>query len=130
MGLFDLVKGALSGNKSQLPANEIIEWIEQQGNLNGFLEKFNVSGFGNIVQSWLGSGEKLPISGEQVTQAVGDDSLSQLANKIGMNTEAVSGLLAAQLPKLIAFLAGNGVNINEIGSDLLKQGFDFLKKNK
>lgn len=131
MGLFDQIKGMFSGsNNSQLPLNEIVSWIEQQGNLSGFLDKFRANGFGDIIQSWLGGDNKLPITGEQVTQALGSDSLAQLANKVGMNIQSVSGLLAEQLPKLIGHFSSTGVNINEIGSDLLHQGLDFLKKQK
>jgi uncharacterized protein YidB (DUF937 family) len=67
-------------------------------NLQDVLSKFGSAGMKEQVQSWIGNGKNLPISREQVEQALGSDKLKDLAAKFGLAPGQVSGLLAEHLP--------------------------------
>ena len=80
----------------------------QSGGLGGLIDKFTQAGAGDAVASWLGTGSNQPVSGEQVTQALGSDTVSQIASQLGVDHgEAASGI-AAVLPALVDKLTPNG----------------------
>ncbi len=80
----------------------------QQGGLGGLLEKFNQAGLGDVAKSWVGTGENAPISGDQLSNVLGGDMMSELAAKLGMSQGDAAGGLAQMLPGLIDKLTPQG----------------------
>ena len=78
------------------------------GGLEGLVAKFAQAGLGNVVQSWIGSGTNLPVSGDQISSVLGSDVMSGLAAKLGMDHGAASGQIASMLPGLIDSLTPHG----------------------
>ena len=127
MGLFDSVVGAvLGGGNAQAQGGlggifgslannpQMLQAITAmlandgtQGGLGGLMEKFQQAGLGNVIGSWVGSGENRPISGDQISQALGPDTISDLASKFGLNGDA-AGQLSQILPGLIDKLTPHG----------------------
>jgi uncharacterized protein YidB (DUF937 family) len=95
-----------------------------QGGLQGVLKAFTDKGMGEAVASWVGTGQNLPVSADQVTSALGSDRVQAMAKAAGVSTEDASGKLASLLPQLIDSLTPNG-KIPEGG--LLEQGLAMLK---
>ena len=130
MGLFDQVVGALSGNQSG-GGNALLETVlqlvnnPQTGGLGGLVQSFQQGGLAEIVNSWVSTGQNLPISAEQIQSVLGNSTLQDLAAKLGMSNEQISGGLASMLPQVVDQLTPNG----EVpqGGDLLAQGLDLLK---
>ncbi|MFV9997981.1 MAG: YidB family protein [Arsenophonus endosymbiont of Dermacentor nuttalli] len=77
------------------------------------------------IQSWIGSGENLPISMDQISSIFGSSNISALASKVGLNSEQTSSLLAEYLPKLVNTATPDGnipdkLDLTSIGMKLLK----------
>ena len=128
MGLFDSVMGAvLGGGNTQAQGGlggiigslannpQLLQAITgmlandgSHGGLGGLMEKFQQAGLGDVIGSWVGSGENRPISGAQVSQALGPDAISDLAAKLGLNTGDAAGRLSQILPGLIDKLTPHG----------------------
>lgn len=86
-----------------------MEFVNNQpGGLNGLIQKFEQGGAGEVIQSWVGNGQNLPISGDQVQQVLGSDAVSGLAQKVGVDPSEVSGLLAQVLPHVVNAGTPNG----------------------
>ncbi len=79
-----------------------------QGGLGGLMAKFQQAGLGDAMGSWVGTGENQAVSGEQVTSALGEDTMSDLAQKMGMSQGDAAGQLSSILPGLIDKLTPNG----------------------
>ena len=79
-----------------------------QGGLGGLIAKFQQAGLGDAAKSWVGSGENHPVTGDQVTSALGSDTISDLAAKMGMSHGDTAGSLASMLPGLIDKLTPHG----------------------
>jgi uncharacterized protein YidB (DUF937 family) len=92
------------------------------------IQSFAQKGLGTIVSSWVSTGPNLPVSGDQIQSALGNDTLSSLAQKAGVAPEMASSLLAQLLPGLVDKLTPEG-KIPESGN-LLEQGLSFLKGMK
>jgi uncharacterized protein YidB (DUF937 family) len=72
-----------------------------QGGLNAIVAKLQQAGFGDQVKSWLGNGQNLPITAEQLQQVLGSDAVKQLAAKFNIPVDQISQILAQQLPKAV-----------------------------
>jgi uncharacterized protein YidB (DUF937 family) len=79
-----------------------------QGGLGGLAAKFQQAGLGDAMGSWIGTGENQAVSGDQMTSALGDNTISDLASKLGMSQGDAAGQLSQILPGLINHLTPNG----------------------
>ena len=65
-------------------------------------------GYGDVVSSWVGTGENKSISPEQLQSALGQDKLSQFAKQAGVSGKEASAALAGMLPSLVDKLTPDG----------------------
>jgi uncharacterized protein YidB (DUF937 family) len=75
--------------------------LQQNGGISGVVDKLRASGLGQHADSWVGTGANMPVSGDQIKDALGAGGLGQLASKLGMSTDQASGGLAQVLPELV-----------------------------
>ena len=79
-----------------------------QGGLGGLMAKFQQAGLGDVLGSWIGHGQNQPISGDQLSNVLGDDTMAGLAEKLGMSQSDAAGQLSNILPGLIDKLTPHG----------------------
>jgi uncharacterized protein YidB (DUF937 family) len=108
VGLFDnLMGGSLKGALGQVEAAAMPALISAAlaktnlGDLQGLVTQLQQGGLGTQVQSWLGSGQNLPITPDQLRAALGSDQVKQLAQHFGVDPEAALKLLAQHLPTAV-----------------------------
>ena len=126
MGLLDSVLGSLSQGGSGTGGNPLLETVlsmvnnPDTGGLAGLLQKFQEHGLGNVADSWVSTGKNLPISGDQIQEALGSGALGDIASKLGLSKGDVSSQLADLLPGVVDKLTPNG-QVPDMGSlgDLL-----------
>jgi uncharacterized protein YidB (DUF937 family) len=78
------------------------------GGLGGLIEQFQRSGMGDVVGSWVSTGENMPISPDQLGQVLGGDQISGMASKLGMDQGDLLGQLSQMLPQVVDKLTPNG----------------------
>lgn len=111
--MLDQIAGGLlgqlggQGQQGQL-AQVVMSMVQSKGGLSGLLQQFQSAGLQQQVASWVGTGKNLPISPDQISQVLGKDALAGMAQKLGMNTQQVSGGLAEVLPQVVDKLTPNG----------------------
>ncbi len=120
MGLLDGLAGqvlgsVLGGNEqgTQLGAGnmlqEILQMLQgQQGGLGGLVAQFQQAGLGDQVKSWISTGSNLPINADQLKAALGDETIANIASKLGMSQGDAAGGLADLLPQIVDKLTPNG----------------------
>ena len=131
MGLLDQVVGGLAANALGGKGNGLAEMAMQlvnqyPGGLGGLVQAFQQGGLGEIVNSWVSTGQNLPVSGDQLSSALGSDLIGKLAGQAGVAPQEASNGLANLLPGLVDQLTPGG-KLPE-GGDMLSQGLDMLKK--
>lgn len=90
------------GGTQQALIAAALEYVNNQpGGLMGLVQKFEQGGAGGIIQSWISNGENQPISSNQLQNVLGSDAVSGLAQKVGMQPDQISGLLAQVLPHVV-----------------------------
>lgn len=113
MTVFDDICGkALSsvlGNSSNPLAASVLQMINNQpGGLGGLIQTFQQKGLGELVNSWVSTGQNLPVSADQIQQALGNDKLQEIAQQSGISAESVSSHLSSLLPALVDKLTPDG----------------------
>lgn len=115
MGLFDQLKEGLAaklGGGSNL--NDMLEHAislinnPATGGLAGLVATFKSKGLGDVMSSWIGTGENKSISPDQIKQALGSDKIQQIATKVGLSKDAASQHLSELLPQIIDKLTPDG----------------------
>ena len=120
MGLLDAVTGALGGAGGNSGGNPLLDVVmqmlsnnSQSGGLAGLAKAFQDNGLGEQVASWIGTGQNLPVSAEQIRQV------------LGMNEQQAAGGLADLLPQVVDKLTPGGQMPQ--GEDLMAKGLELLK---
>ncbi|MBP0714702.1 YidB family protein [Burkholderia sola] len=113
MGLLDIVGGLIGGqaggNSQSALIATALEFINNQpGGLNGLIEKFKAGGAGEIIGSWVGTGENQPISPDTLQNVLGSDVVGSLASKVGIDPSQASSILAQVLPHVVNGATPNG----------------------
>jgi len=112
MGLFDglgsVLTDVLQGKDVNLGA-VATQMFENAGGLDGVLSQLHSAGLSEQVASWVGTGENLPVSAEQIQQALSSTQLQNLAKTFGVDLSEVPTLLAQYLPKAVDAATPNGM---------------------
>jgi uncharacterized protein YidB (DUF937 family)/TolA-binding protein len=77
----------------------------QPGGMGGFLDRFKAAGFAAEVASWSGETEVVPLSGEEVEQTLGADTISEIADKTGVSQSFARTIMGYAIPKIVVLLA-------------------------
>jgi uncharacterized protein YidB (DUF937 family) len=72
-----------------------------QGGLSAIVAKLQQAGLGDQVKSWIGTGQNLPITAEQLQQVLGSDTVRQLAARFNIPVDQLATILAQQLPAAV-----------------------------
>ena len=129
MGFFDNVAGAvlgkLGGEQGNM-AQVAIDLFNQNGGVEGILQKFKDNGLAQQAASWVGTGANQPITPEQVASVLGQGAIADMAAKVGLTPEVISNQIAEHLPAIIDKLTPNGEVEGESGN-LLNTVLSMLK---
>jgi uncharacterized protein YidB (DUF937 family) len=118
MGLLDSVLGSVlgggepqaqGGGGSAMLMQIVAAMLANQGSggagglggLAGLVEQFQRGGLGDVMNSWIGTGQNLPVSPDQLGRVLGGDLLKQITQQSGMNQGDVLGQLSQLLPQMV-----------------------------
>ncbi len=130
MGLLDSIAGQVLGGATSGTQNNLVGEIlgmlggQQSGGLAGLVQQFAGKGLGNIINSWVSTGQNLPITPQQVEHGLGGDVISQLAGKLGIAPGEITQQLSSVLPTVVDKLTPEGKVPEQ--SDLMAKGMDLL----
>lgn len=122
MGLLDSVIGALGGTRGSGQGDAlqaVIAMLARGGQggsgLDGLVQQFQQGGLGDLIASWVGTGQNLPVSASQLQDVLGSDVLSQFAQQLGLPPGEAAGQLSQILPQVVDKLTPNG-QLSDIGN--------------
>ncbi len=97
-----LGKSPEGGGGQQALIAAALEFVNNQpGGLNGLIQQFKEKGAGDIISSWVSNGENQAISPDTLHSVLGSDTVTDLASKVGVEPEQVTGLLSQILPHVV-----------------------------
>jgi uncharacterized protein YidB (DUF937 family) len=96
------------------------------GGLADLAEQFQKGGLGDVMNSWVGKGENMPISPDQLGSVLGGDLLGKLTQQTGMGQGDLLGQLSQLLPQMVDKATPDGAipvgGLGDIGAILGKLG--------
>lgn len=120
MGLLDIVSGMLAGRPgegglgdllgqgTQGSQAEVLKLVlgmlasdGQGGGLAALVRSFQNAGLGEQVNSWIGSGQNLPVSADDLGHVLGTERMSQMAERMGLSTGDLGAQLSQLLPQAV-----------------------------
>ncbi len=78
------------------------------GGLGGLIDQFRKGGQGDVIDSWVGSGQNKPIQPPQLEQTLGRSTIGDLARRSGLSEQELLAQLSAVLPDLVDKLTPQG----------------------
>jgi uncharacterized protein YidB (DUF937 family) len=140
MSLLSSLEGALEGAPNAAGVNagsasgalvvtQIISLIQNHpGGLSGLLQSFQQGGLGHVFQSWVSSGQNLPVTPDQLQGTLGSDVIAKITQATGLSQAEVEQHLATLLPQVVDHLSPNGqLPQGEIGGALAGLAQRFLR---
>jgi len=104
--------GGRGGGQGQL-VNVVLGMLARSGGsggLAGLLSRLRDGGLADQARSWVDTGRNQPVSGKEITDALGEDEMVRLAGRAGLTKEETAAALAAALPGVVdAFTPGGEV---------------------
>lgn len=124
MDILNTIQSALGGgDKKDDLMSSVMGLLGGQGGLQNLISQFGSKGLGDVIGSWVGTGKNLPISPDQLKGVLGDDTLKNIAAKLGIDSNAVTSQLSNLLPDVVDKLTPNG-KVPE--GDLMGKATDLL----
>ena len=143
MGLLDSILGSVLGGGSGQSQNSgqaalinaVIQMVANKGGgaggLAGLVQSLTQGGLGNVASSWVGTGQNLPVSAEQLQGALGGSDgggmLAQLAQQAGLSHGDAASGLSQILPDLVNKLTPDGQIPQQDSLDKLLGAFNIGK---
>ena len=147
MGLLDSILGGLvggttgstdrmgaggmgMGGQGANPLLQIaLQLLQQNGGLQGVLGKFQQAGYGQQAQSWISTGQNMPIDGGALSQIFGQAQVGRIATELNMSHDEAAGQLAQTLPNVVDRMTPEGA-IPEGHDDLVNQVLGMLQQGR
>ena len=123
MGILDSLTSALNSSSGSTPGtstassavmSEVLALLQNHSGgaatgLGSLMQAFEGGGLGHLFQSWVASGQNLPVSASQIQNVLGSTGLlDKIAQRTGMQPADVAQHLSTLLPQLVDHLTPNG----------------------
>ena len=110
LGLLASERGRATGSEtagaSDPSANQSAGAVS--GGLSELVQRFQRSGLGDVIQSWIGSGPNQPVAPDDLHQAIGPESIDRLSRQTGLGRSELLALVAQALPMIVDRLTPSG----------------------
>jgi len=91
-GLGGMLSGGLGG---------LLGGLAGSGGLGGLIDQFRQRGYGDHVDSWVGTGQNRNIDPDDLGQALGPDTIDELEQQTGMPRSQLLSELSQELPDAV-----------------------------
>lgn len=104
MSVFDNLVGKVSsalGVDLHEKLGEQIQSLLQPAMIQTIVSKADEAGLGDKVRSWIGNGENLPVSPDEIRQILGNSEVQALVSRTGLPAETLLPALTHFLPQAV-----------------------------
>jgi uncharacterized protein YidB (DUF937 family) len=123
--------GALGGVAAAAPIiMMVMQMIQKNGGLGGLLQQLQAAGHGDTAQTWVTPGQpNAPIDPSVLQQVLGQGSLAEIAQKLGMSPQQAASSMAQALPGVVDHMTPDG-EVPDNHGDMVSQVLAELKAMK
>lgn len=110
-GILGNLLGGPGGGRNGALAGVLLGLLSRQGGSGGLaalVQRLRDGGLDEQAQSWVDTGRNQPVSGKELTDALGEDEMVRLAGRAGLTKEETAAALAATLPGVVDAVTPGG----------------------
>jgi uncharacterized protein YidB (DUF937 family) len=109
MALLDSVLSRISANLGGPQTQSLLQSVlNQAGGVQGLANRFATSGLKDVFNTWVAQGENGSIKPEQIDAVLGNQTVQQIAQKLGINADQARQTLSQLLPQAVDQLTPTG----------------------
>lgn len=114
MALFDSLitdvdgRSGINGKGRSLLSALLNFMVGHERGFLGFLDHFRRAGFGDTVDSWISTGETMPLSEADLQRSLGEQNIAKIAADAHIPRAEASSALTYLIPQVISALTPNG----------------------
>jgi uncharacterized protein YidB (DUF937 family) len=104
-----------------------LQMLQRNGGLGGVVGRMKEQGYGREADSWVSTGENLPVSPDVLSQIFGRDVIDRSAREMGISPEEAAGGLAQVFPEIVNEITPNG-RVESSGDDVVARAMEILQR--
>ena len=106
-----------------------LQLLQRNGGLEGVLGRMRQTGHASEADSWIGTGQNMPISPDVLSQIFGRDEVGRAAREMGVDPDEAMGGLANVLPEVVNQMTPQG-RVESGGDDLVARALEELERGR
>ncbi|GAN53584.1 YidB family protein [Tanticharoenia sakaeratensis] len=114
-GLMNKAMGALGNQAGEQVGGSLGNMLQGEG-LQMLINQARSSGLEDKVRSWIGNGENLPISVDEIRSLLSDQQVQQIVSKTGLPAAVIMPALAELLPAAVDHATPEGTATGQTGA--------------
>ncbi len=116
-GMLGQILGGLLGGSQQGAQHSAVAGVIQQvlsqggsgsNGLTTLVSRFEAAGFGQAAQSWISTGQNIPLSSQDLSKVFSNDELRGWAEQAGTSQDKILQILSEAVPKAVDHVTPNG----------------------
>lgn len=123
------IGGALGGAGAAALLAAVFQMLQRNGGLGGLLSQFQQAGYGRQADSWVSTGQNLPIDPDILSKVLGSGQLDSIAQQIGLPSNRVAEEVSSALPQVVDRMTPRG-SIPDDGDDLVNRALEILNRGR
>jgi uncharacterized protein YidB (DUF937 family) len=105
-----------------------LQLLQRHGGIEGVLGRMRDTGHGAEADSWVGTGQNMPVSPDVLSEIFGRDEVSRSAREMGVDPDAALGGLADVFPEVINQITPHG-QVESGSDDLVARALEDLQRS-
>lgn len=105
-----------------------LQMLQRNGGLQGVLGKLQQSGHAREADSWVSTGDNLPITPDVLSQVFGREEIGRAAQQMGMSPDEAAGGLASIFPEVVNEITPQG-RVEPASDDVVTRALEILERN-
>lgn len=106
-----------------------LQMMQRNGGLENVLSRMQQQGHGREADSWVSTGENLPISPDVLSQIFGREEIGRAAEQMGVSPDEAAGGLASIFPQVINEMTPQG-RVEAGSNDVVARALEILARNR
>lgn len=104
-----------------------LQLLQRNGGLEGVLGRLREQGHSKEADSWVGTGQNLPVSPDVLSQIFGRDQVTSAAQQMGVDPDQALGGLADVFPDVVNQMTPQG-RVESGSDDLVARALEELQQ--
>ncbi len=100
--------GGMGGMGTAAIIGIVLQLLQRSGGIGGLLQRMQQAGAGPHGQSWVGTGQNMPISPDMLSQIFGHGQMDEIAQQLGVSRDEAASTVAQALPDVVDRMTPSG----------------------